>query len=401
MQKFTILSLFLMVISLVQAKDITVYVQADNQPHLHYWGYTQSESIWPGELLTDTKEVTPLAGGDAVTFYYKTFTEVADDGSISFLLSYNGEQHTANISNITADGYYIYKGQGLYEDVTAQYRAVIDADIASVKLPGDYVGWDGDKAIMTKGEGHVYTGTIDVSALDGTALTCKLLVNGSNWLGVSNLTVDAPEGWTQEAASDGNVQLNYGAIGATLYTVTATWGGGENIDNNWTLKFDADANAIIESVKLPGDYVGWDGDKAVMTKGEGLAYTYTLDLSAIESTTALLKLLVNGHHWLGYSDLTAVEAPEGWTEAATDNNIQLNLDAAGTKKFNVTATWKGGYNASAGWTLTIASTIPTAIDSIQATTMPTAVYDLQGRRLAPGQLTKGLYIVNGKKVLQK
>jgi len=401
MRKFTFLSLLLMTLAFVQtaqAKDITIYVQADNQPNIHYWGGVTS-SNWPGETLTETTVVKDLENNE-YTFYYKTFT-IADDGSVSFLFNYNGDaDKTADISGVTDNSYYIYKGNKEYEDITAKFRAVSDATITKVQLPGSYNGWSGDANTMTAvTEGTVYTGTIDVTGLEGEALTFKLLVNNSNWLGYSNLTIDAPDGWLQQAASDNNIQLNYGAIGAKVYTVTATWAGGTSAATNWTLKIEAEANALIESVKLPGSYVGWDGDKAVFTAGEG-AYTYALDLSETTDESVTLKLLVNGKHWLGYTNVT-IDAPEGWAaEAASDNNIQLNIATAGTKKFDVTATWAGGLNASAGWTLKIAATNQggaTAINSLSGEKSK-QYFNLQGQQVEKSACAKGIYIVNGKKV---
>ena len=384
----------------VQAKDITVYVQADQQPNIHFWNVSNESTEWPGQAMTSTVSVKNLQGED-ITFYYKTFANLSDDAAISFLFNYNGDaDKTADINDVTVDHYYIYKGNGQYEDITNQF--VEDATISNVQLPGDYNGWNGDSNTLTYNEDNKqYTGTINVSSLTGDYLTFKLLVNDGFYLGWSELAFDVPDGWIQEAASDGNVQLNYAAIGASVYTFTATWGGGPSANKNWTVKIDADADAVIGSVKLPGSYCGWNGDQAIFTKNEEKTYTYSLDLSETTDNTAQLKVLVNGRHWLGYNDLVNVDAPAGWAqEAESDGNIQLNLTAAGTKKFKFTATWAGGKNASAGWSLKIAAETPTGITTLtRSQNVNAPVYDLSGRKVA--QPTKGLYIINGRKVIVK
>jgi len=384
------------------AKDITIYVQADNQPNIHYWGNGITSSTWPGEKLTETTTVKNLEGTD-MTFYYKTFTGLADDGAVSFVFNYDGDaDKTDDISGVTEDQYYIYKGNKEYEDITAQFKTVSEATISKVQLPGSFNGWSGDANTFEAGaEANTFTGVVDFSTVTDEAVTFKLLVNNSSWLGWGNVTISAPDGWVQEAASDGNIQLNLSAIGAKQFTFTATWAGGTSASSGWTLAIDAEADAIISSVKLPGSYCGWDGDQALFTLASEKSYTYALDLSTITDDSVTFKLLVNGVHWLGYYDLAGIDAADGLLqEAASDGNIQLNLSAADTSKFIVTATWAGGKNGSAGWTLKVVEETPTGITAPTATMQQGALYDLQGRLLNAQQssLRKGLYIVNGRVV---
>lgn len=419
MRKFT-LFLVAMVLSLfnaAQAKDITIYVQADQQPNIHFWNVSNESTEWPGQAMTATTTVTNLKG-EEVTLYYKTFADLEDDAAISFLFNFNGdEDKTTDINGISASRYYHFKGNHEYEDITDQFVNVEDAVIGAVQLPGDYCSWTGDNSPLTKIDEKTYAITPDFSAVTSDIVTFKLLVNsGDNWywLGYNDLKVDAPDGWAQEAASDQNIQLNIGAIGTKDYTITATWDGGDNAAANWTVKIEADADAIIEKVQLPGSYCGWNGDNAVLTKKGDRTYTYTLDLTASTNASETFKLLVNNRHWLGYYDLVSVDAPEGWAqEAESDGNIQLNLETAGVKEFTVTATWAGGVVASAGWTVKVDS-ITTGINELtrqdeQDNITRKAVYDLQGRLIAAdgaavsalGTLSKGMYIVNGKKVIMK
>ncbi len=406
MKKFTFffqVALLFGVMTTASAKDITIYVQADQQPNIHFWNVSTETSEWPGVKLTETTTVKNLQD-EEITFYYKTFTGLADDAAISFLFNYDGDaDKTADINSVTDDHYYIFKGNHEYEDITSQFKEVIPATIEKVQLPGDFSGWSGDANTFEATEGrYTYVRVVDFSEVTTDIVTFKLLVNNGHWLGWNDIIVNAPEGWTQEAAADGNIQLNLAAIGANKFTFTATWAGGLMASAGWKLSIDADADAIIQKVQLPGDYNNWNGDEAMLTKSEDNSYTYVLDLTEVSEPAVILKLLVNDHHWLGYYDLVNVDAPEGLAEeSAEGGNIQLNLSAAAYKKFNVTATWAGGKVASAGWSLKIAAESTTGITTLSGVNIADQlVFDLSGRKVPNNKLPHGLYIKDGKKFIK-
>lgn len=407
MKKITLLILVILsfvTLNNVQAKDVTIYVQADQQPNIHFWNYPAEESQWPGVKLTETVTINTLEG-TPVTFYYKTFTNLADDGAISFLFNYNGDDDkTRDINNIGEDRYYSFKGNHEYEDITSLFKEVPDAEIEKVQLPGDFSGWNGDPNTFEAGEGkYNYVCTVDFSDITTDVVTFKLLVNNGHWLGWNDLVVNAPDGWTQEAAADGNIQLNLASIGAKQFTFIATWGGGNMASAGWKLSINADADAFIEKVQLPGTYNEWNGDYAEFVQTDGKSYTYLLDLSEVSEPTVAFKLLVNNHHWLGYYDLVNVDAPEGMVEESLEGgNIQLNLSAADTKKFKITATWAGGTVASAGWSLNIEAEKTTGISKLTSTNNTgSSLFDLSGRRIFSSTLSRGLYIRDGKKFIVK
>ena len=95
---------------------------------------------------------------------------------------------------------------------------------------------------LTKGEGDVYTGTLDLTeTLDNQKF--KLVVNDGDgntfWLGYQNLTIDAPEGWIVAAEdNDDNLLLKNAVTGYKSYTVTATWTANSEADAQWTLKVE-------------------------------------------------------------------------------------------------------------------------------------------------------------------
>jgi len=407
MKKITLLFSVVMTfifLGTVQAKHITIYVQADQEPYIHFWGIPNEVSEWPGVKLTETVTVNDLEG-TPVTFYYKTFSDLDEDAKVCFLFHYNGDSDkTRGINNVPGTRYYIYKGNHEYEDITCRMTGEADDAIEKVQLPGDFSGWNGDaNTFEASDEPKTYVRIVDFSGVTNDIVTFKLLVNNGHWLGWNDMVISAPDGWVQEAANDGNIQLNLAAIGAKQFTFTATWAGGHLASAGWKLSIDADADAIIDKAKLPGTFNGWNGDEAVFTLGEGKTYIYKLDLTETTDPTVSFKLLVNNRHWLGYYDLVDVDAPEGWAEeSAEGGNIQLNLTAANTKKFAITATWAGGKIASAGWSLKIAADTPTGIASLSASDKAAStVYDLCGRKVAGQSLSRGLYINGGKKVIMK
>ncbi|MBO4906738.1 MAG: hypothetical protein J5486_06870 [Bacteroidaceae bacterium] len=387
----------------LQAKDITIYVQADHQPNIHFWGYPEEESEWPGVLLTETATVKALDGTE-MSFYYKTFTNLAEDAKISFLFNYNGyDDNTRNINNISNSRYYIYKGNHEYEDITSQITGEPDDVIEKVQLPGDFCGWNGDANTFEASEGkYTYVRIVDFSDVTSDIVTFKLLVNNGHWLGWNDIVVNAPDGWVQEAAADGNIQLNLSAIGAKKFTFTAVWGGGNMSSAAWVLNINAEADAIIEKVQLPGNFNEWNGNYAVLMKEGSYTYTCDLDLSSVTEPCVVFKLLVNNRHWLGYYDLVDVEAPDGWAEESIEGgNIQLNLTSTNTKKFTITASWAGGNIASAGWILKISAQGSTGISTGVAfnNAAATPVYDLAGHKMTAARHHKGVCIKDGKKII--
>ncbi len=414
MKKTTLILLTMLLFGIaltVSAKDITIYVQADQQPNIHYWGSVTS-SEWPGEKLTETTIVNNLENLP-VTLYYKTFSNLADDAKVSFVFNYDGDaDKTADITDISDDRYYFFKGNHEFEDITSQFKddiqpqPVADATIEKVQLPGSFCSWTGDNASMTDNGDKTYSYTLNLTESTEEFIEMKLLVAdgvNSHWLGFDDLKLEAPDGWAQKAASDGNIQLNIAAIGIKEFTVKATWGGGENASANWTLVIDGDANALINHVQLPSTLNDWNGDNAVFEKAQDGTYSYNLDLTEYTDATLLFKLLVNDRHWLGYGDLVEILAPDGWIQEAENNgNIQLNVADTGEKKFTFKAIWTANKIGSAGWSLVLSTTttvIGAALNDKGQMRNAQVLFNLAGQRVM--QPTKGLYIQNGRKYMVK
>ena len=93
-----------------------------------------------------------------------------------------------------------------------------DDAIEKVQLPGDFSGWNGDANTFEAGdEPKTYVRIVDFSGVTNDIVTFKLLVNNGHWLGWNDMVISAPDGWVQEAANDGNIQLNLAAIGAKQF----------------------------------------------------------------------------------------------------------------------------------------------------------------------------------------
>ena len=271
MKKFTFffqVALLFGVMTTASAKDITIYVQADQQPNIHFWNVSTETSEWPGVKLTETTTVKNLQD-EEITFYYKTFTGLADDAAISFLFNYDGDaDRTADINSVTDDHYYIFKGNHEYEDITSQFKEVIPATIEKVQLPGSYCSWTGDNAPMTDNGDKTYSYTLDLSESTDEVVYFKLLVadgTNSHWLGWNDLFISAPDGWLQDdGGNDHNIQLNLAAIGIKVFTVTAEWAGGENASVGWSLQVTSTAtgiNTLCDSQSVTNGYYNLSGQR--------------------------------------------------------------------------------------------------------------------------------------------
>ena len=160
-------------------------------------------------------------------------------------------------------------------------------------------------------------------------------------------------------------------------------------------------DAEISHVTLPGNHNGWDiATSASFNVVEAnKTYTIAVDLTdvTVDDDVWYFKLGVNDSQWIGFYQVT-LDAPAYVVEAMSDSNFEIDLAEAGTRQFTITATWAGGKSAEEGWTLKIEEGLNNGVAIINADNAAKVIYDLQGRRVT--NTVKGLYIVNGKKVLR-
>ena len=295
----------------VDAKDITIYVQADQKPKVWFWGDANNGSYgWPGEALSSTKDVVNPTTGATHTFYYKTFTGLAENASISMLINYNGDDDkTADITGITSDRYFWYKGNKQYEDLTEQFTVIPDATIDAVGISGGFNSWPNfsDAPKFTEVTANeTYTYNLDLTNIDAD-VSFKIQPNGI-WIGYTGITVSGGEtSWlSDDGSSDHNIKLANSTSGYKTYLLTATWAGGKNAGEGWTLKVegvDPRTEPIVNTytvVGSPTDLFGgfWDPtlDANNMVEGEAGVFTLTKENVNLSAGDIEFKIVKN-HSW--------------------------------------------------------------------------------------------------------
>ena len=282
---FTLIAMAMMAIA-AQA-SITIYVQAEVAPYLYVWNGADNGG-WPGTQMTETAVV------QGTTFWKQSF----DASGFNIIFNNGKGGQTKDITGIISDRYFTYNGTTGYEDVTTQYGGEIpDATISSLKLAGNHTSptWgDGAQDFTAVEAGKKYTITVD---LTGKASTIeagtddegfwrfKLVANGGTWFGYSAVTFDAQPNWLKQAIADDNfeVDLEDAALVGGFFTITATWGGGKQAGENWTVKVEnsnttgisttvSDVKAQQKAVfNLNGQRVGKNYKGIVVTGGKKIA----------------------------------------------------------------------------------------------------------------------------------
>ena len=231
MKKFFTL-LVMSVMTLAANAAITIYVQADEAPYLYVWNGADNGG-WPGTQMTETAVV------EGTTFWKKTF----DATGFNIIFNNGAGGQTADITGIISDRYFTYDGNTGYTDVTTQYGGEIpDAVISTLQLAGNHTtpAWgEGAQSFSPVVDGTSYTITVDVAdvSIEDNLWRFKLIANGGTWFGFSKVVLDAPA-YLAQAPTDDNFELDLEATTARNFTFTATWGGGKDAGENWTLKVE-------------------------------------------------------------------------------------------------------------------------------------------------------------------
>ena len=255
---FTLIAMAMMAVA-VHA-DITIYVQATTAPYLYVWNGADNGD-WPGTQMTETAVVK------GTTFWKKTFA-----GSGFNIIFNNGAGiQTKDITGIISDRYFTFdptnsNKQTNSTDVTKEYGGEIpDATITSLKLAGNHTtpAWgEGAVEFTEVTPGTKYTITVDL-----TGITCadkddkgadinegfwhfKLIANGGTWFGYSSVNFDAQPTWLKQAISDDNFEVDQedATLTSQKFTITATWAGGKEPGENWTVKFENSSSTGINDV---------------------------------------------------------------------------------------------------------------------------------------------------------
>ncbi len=210
-----------------------------------------------------------------------------------------------------------------------------NAEITQVDICGEFNSWSvSDDYKFTKGDGDVYTLTLDLSSVTNDQ-AFKLVINGSEWLGYqSSMSIDAPAGWIEDAGgNDHNYKLKNSTTGYKTYTLTATWVANSDAASGWTLKIEGKDERVLEYYLVGELTGGWpenneDQTKDVlMTKQTNGLYTYEVASFAAEARKYEYKLRAN-KIW-------------GLYELPSSGNADYTFAEAGNYKLTFTANVTG------------------------------------------------------------
>lgn len=318
--KKLLLTMFVAMMTITSQAAITVYVQAEEAPHIWAWGAAGNifSEKWPGPVLTEKKTLKNNVTQEDTEFWYYTFDESLTQVNILFNNGGNelGQdiKQTGDIKGITTDRYFTYDGESAYTDITEQFGGEIpDVEVTSLLLVGNNNNWGNTDPEFTgstepipftvETQGLTFKGslTIDLTGVEveDNLWTFKLRPNGLGWVGITQVTMpeNTPE-WCKEAVSQGNfeIDLEDPAVVANgpKFKFTAEWAGGKDSDWGWTVSV---ALAGGDTPGLPGD-VNNDGSVDVA------------DISAIISVMAGSATYdaadVNGDSSVDVADISSV-----------------------------------------------------------------------------------------------
>ena len=180
--------------------------------------------------------------------------------------------------------------------VKAKYPATWTAGKAAIHFWGTGVASPATPAAMTKdGDWWTYT----VTGVPTTSELSVIFINGDNWKGDANQTVDIT-GITESTC----YQVTAGSGKALAAKADCETGEAEVIEtHDITVKafYPASWNAGKAAVHFWGDGVASPGTPAAMTK-DGDWWTYTV--TGVPTTTELSVIFINGNTWNGDANQT-------------------------------------------------------------------------------------------------
>lgn len=118
-------------------------------------------------------------------------------------------------------------------------------EITSVQLPASWNNWNSPEL-----EAGDYANMWDTTIALNDDGEFKLLVNG-NWLGYSDVTIEAPEGWVVEGSENGNMKLMHSVAQKDAYYIVAFWQTpGPDVKEGWLVAVEeGDPSNITTSVR--------------------------------------------------------------------------------------------------------------------------------------------------------
>ena len=168
-------------------------------------------------------------------------------------------------------------------------------------------------------------------------------------------------------------------------------------------------DAKVEKLTLKGNHDDWAADVEFEVVEAGKSFRLSIDVSEYTFAEGFwrFKIRPNAADWVGYSMLYDLEAegdPDGvaWlAQAATNDNIEIDLEDENLhgKAFVFDASWAGGKDAAAGWTLAVKEGTSGINTVVNENATNRVFYNLGGQRIADNY--RGLVVTKGKKMLKK
>ena len=170
-------------------------------------------------------------------------------------------------------------------------------------------------------------------------------------------------------------------------------------------------DAVIEFLALSGNHkADWDTNDIFSELEKGKKFEIFVDLTDVVindddeiSERWEFRLRPNGQGSINAKNTLVIEDPDKVldTEDPSIDNFVVYLDEIETYQFTITATWAGGKDSQAGWTVCIVKGNQSAsISDIKSTVISKSTrYNLQGQRVSNN--FRGIAIQNGKKFAVK
>ena len=278
-------------------------------------------------------------------------------------------------------------------------RPVAPATISKVEIRGEFTNWsEGEGIELTKqSETDTYAGVLDLSDITADQAFKLVLNDKTYWLDYNHLELVAPEGWLSKEAGDVTepaIILANATTGYKTYSVTATWSPSPDASANW--KLEIAGKDVREPAPEPeANYyiVGSMTDWKVVAED---TYKLTLNESAEAGVTEYMKTI----DFAAGAEFKVVKVQgtsETWYPDGMDNNYKI------TNASNYTVYFRPNGDGGEGWHygyIYVVDNNPTGINALKVAIEKGAeVYTVNGQRVQ--NPTKGLYIVNGRKVVIK
>ena len=370
--------------------------------------------------------------GDWDTFNGSSYRPTNNDKAVDF-----GQPLTEGVGNNTGKSFYISLVSGteylIAFDPSAP-RIVVTYAPSDVYVLGGADGWATNSGItMSASDDYVYTCNLPISSTITTfSFTTRLSDSSDDWSGIENYRFGAQ-------SSSGNYEIG------TFPNKNISLGWGSNNDHSFTIPYEGTYKLVMDykllklsvyeteavSVGAKGfatycnaahalDFTGNSIKAYTISSTDGSALTLTPKNKVAKSEPVLLYSETNSDSQsipvIADGDATAdasnkLVAGDGlahtWSETTEHYILYTGGSTPGFYRANksVVAVGKAylnltGLSTSArSFDLNMDNEVITGINAVENSNVCNAIYNLNGQRVA--QPAKGLYIMNGKKVIIK